>query len=203
MPDEPTILPEEQTLPADVGEAKPLPAELTDSVSFGRWLAELVVLVGLAFVLAQGIKTFIVQPFMIPSGSMEPTLDIGDRVLVNKFVYRFTTPHRGDVVVFLAPRSQNMDYIKRVVAVAGDKVDIVNGRVVVNGRVANEPYIHGKRSDIGSKTMPLIVPKGEVFLMGDNRTNSTDSRWFGPQPVKRILGKVFGIYWPVTHVGAL
>lgn len=202
MPDERTPQPEDslgEVLPPD-----PTPEySEEDGVSFGRWLAELVVLVGLAFVLAQGIKTFVVQPFMIPSGSMEPTLEIGDRVLVNKFVYRFAKPEVGDIVVFKSPDDTRTDYIKRVVAVEGQTVSIAGDKLVVDGVPITESYTHGTPTEPGDLELPVRVPKGQVFLMGDNRTNSTDSRWFGPQPISRVLGKAFMIYWPPRDVGSL
>ncbi|MFA5843609.1 MAG: signal peptidase I [Coriobacteriia bacterium] len=166
-------------------------------VSFFRWLAELVVVVATAFLLASAIKTYVVQPFVIPSGSMEPTLEIGDRVLVNKFVYRFSTPSPGDIVVFRRPAS-DVDYIKRVIAVGGQTVDVRNGAVFVDGRRLTERYIHGASTDPGSVGLPLLVPEGSVFLMGDNRTNSQDSRWFGAQTRSAVLGRAFVVYWPLA-----
>lgn len=171
--------------------------------SFLRWFGELVVLVGLAFVLAMGIKTFVVQPFIIPSGSMIPTLEINDRVLVNKFIYRFQKPARGDVVVFISPDSSSVDYIKRVIAVGGDTVDIRGNAVYVNGVAIPEPYVHGKPTTQGSVPMPVTVPSGYVWLMGDNRPDSHDARYFGVQPVSKLLGKAFAIYWPLSRIQSL
>lgn len=171
--------------------------------SFLRWLLELVVLVALAFVLAMGIKTFVVQPFVIPSGSMEPTLEIDDRVLVNKFVYRFWAPRPGDVVVFLSPESNQVDYIKRVVAVAGQTVEVKDGVVYVDGKARREPYVNRTSPDHSTLRSPVKIPAGYVWLMGDNRSNSRDSRFFGPQPVDRLLGKAFVIYWPLGRVSSL
>ena len=172
-------------------------------VSLGRWILELVVLVGVAFVLATGIKTFVVQPFVIPTGSMIPTLEIGDYVIANKFIYRFDDPGRGDIVVFLSPSSNSTDYIKRVIAVGGQTVDVRDGLVFVDGEPLDEPYTRGARNDPGPLALPVTVPEGYVWLMGDNRENSQDSRWFGPQPVSRIVGKAFFIYWPISDLGTL
>lgn len=192
-------------LPAELGDAESaeVAAAPERSGSFFRWVLEMVVLVGIAFVLATGIKTFVVQPFIIPSGSMIPTLEINDRVLVNKFLYRFADPRQGDIVVFLEPGSEKTDYIKRIVAVGGQTVDLVDGKVYVDGQPLAEPYVHGLPSEPGDLQTPITVPPGQVFLMGDNRTNSRDSRWFGPQPVERVLGKAFVIYWPLPRFSLL
>jgi signal peptidase I len=215
--------PEEERRPAaipDTPEA-PRPAEastLADPVpttgtskddgenqSFVRWLVEFVVLVGLAFLLATGIKYFVVQPFFIPSSSMVPTLEIGDRVLVNKFIYRFTQPKPGDVIVFVAPEptNQEMDLIKRVIAVGGQTVDIQHGYVTVDGKKLDEPYVVPSNRDDYTLPKPVRIPQGYVWVMGDNRANSSDSRVIGPQPVTAILGKAFVIYWPLDRIRGL
>lgn len=201
MPDEPTTLPDGPVAQSEPSGDKPLPSELEDPVSFGRWLFELVVLVGLAFLLAQGIKTWVVQPFVIPSGSMEPTLAVGDRVLVNKFLFRFREPAPGDIVVFKAPDNTKTDYIKRVIAVGGQVVDISGGVVFVDGRALDEPYTAGTLTEPMERPLPVRVPKGQVFLMGDNRPNSRDGRVFGPRPESQIVGKAFFIYWPPRNIG--
>ncbi len=176
-----------------------------NEVGLGRWLLELVAMVGTAFVLALAIKTWVVQPFIIPSGSMIPTLEINDRVLVNKFIYHFRQPERGDIVVFSNPQYDPVvkTLIKRVVAVGGDTVDIKDGKLWVNGKPVNEPYVHGLPTNPTVVKMPVKIPAGNVFLMGDNRTNSQDARWFGPQPVTRIEGEAFCIYWPLSGIKAL
>jgi signal peptidase I len=175
----------------------------TAEESLLRWLGELIVLVVLAFVLAMGIKTFVVQPFVIPSGSMEPTLQINDRVLVNKFVYRFWQPTQGDVVVFISPDDKSTDFIKRVIAVAGQTVDINDGVVSIDGKPLPEPYVNKLVVDHYNSDKPVRVPRGQVWLMGDNRTNSRDSRFFGPRPVSELLGKAFLVYWPLDRIGPL
>ncbi|MBA4370312.1 MAG: signal peptidase I [Coriobacteriaceae bacterium] len=172
-------------------------------MSFWRWLGELVVLVAAAWLLAAGIKTYVVQPFVIPSGSMVPTLEISDRVLVSKFLYRFREPSPGDIVVFLEPGGGTRDYIKRVVAVEGQTVDIDSGALLVDGEAVSEPYAQGQKTDDGDVRMPYEVPEGQVFLMGDNRANSRDSRWFGAQPVTSVLGRAFAIYWPPSRLSVL
>ncbi len=177
----------------------------TSETGIGRWMLELVAMVGLAFVLALAIKTWVVQPFIIPSGSMIPTLEINDRVLVNKFIYRFRTPERGDIVVFSNPQYDPVvkTLIKRVVAVGGDTVDIKDDKLWINGKPMNEPYVHGKPTQLGTVPMPVTIPEGYVFLMGDNRTNSGDARFFGPQPVSHVEGEAFCIYWPLSGIKAL
>ncbi len=171
--------------------------------SFLRWIGETILLVGLAFVLAMGIKTFVVQPFLIPSGSMEPTLQIGDRVLVNKFIYRFAQPKQGEVVVFISPDDKSTDFIKRVIAVGGQTVDIRDGMVSVDGKRLSEPYVNRQVVDHYNLDKAVKIPQGQVWLMGDNRTNSRDSRFFGPRPASELLGEAFVIYWPLGRIGTL
>lgn len=171
-----------------------------ETMSFGRWILELAVLLGLAWVLAFGIKTYVVQPFIIPSSSMEPTLMISDRVLVNRFIFRFTAPKSGDIVVFESPQEGNLDLIKRVVAVAGQQVDIRDGKLFVDGKQRVEPFVNTAYPDNYTADATVTVPAGTVYVMGDNRANSKDSRYIGPQRVSDILGKAFAIYWPLDRL---
>jgi signal peptidase I len=182
---------------------KPASGRSEEVSSFIRWVVEFVVLVVAAFLLATGIKTWVVQPFYIPSGSMEPTLAIGDRVLVNKFIYRFTSPKRGDVVVFESPEGPKTDLIKRVIATGGQTVQIKDGYVSVDGTKLDEPYVAKDRRDNYTSPTPTKVPQGYVWVMGDNRGNSADSRVIGPQPLSAILGQAFTIYWPIQRFGGL
>jgi len=170
--------------------------------------------IAIAILLALFIRTFIVQAFKIPSGSMLPTLQIGDHLLVNKFRYGvknpfsgdvlipFGKPKHGDVVVFRFPQDKNVDYIKRVVGVSGDTIVIKNKKVFVNDRPAEETHSHfssnsimpaaaGPRDNFG----PVKVPEGKIFVMGDNRDNSYDSRFWGFVDQRDVLGKAFLIYW--------
>jgi signal peptidase I len=175
-----------------------------DQTSVGRWLVETALLLIVAFVLAQGVKAFIVQPFVIPTGSMVPTIGIGDYVLAEKLSYRFGgAPHPGDIVVFDDPNKEHPQLIKRVIAVAGQTVDVRDDHVYVNGTALPEPYVHGEPTTPGTVTTPLVVPSGHVWLMGDNRPNSGDSRYFGPQPVSAIHGRAFWTYWPPDEFGPL
>jgi len=170
----------------------------------------------IAVVLALCIRTFVVQAFKIPSGSMEPTLLIGDHILVNKFIYGFAVPfvdkklmtfaepQRGDVIVFIYPLDPDKDFIKRVIAVGGDSVQIKDKKIYINGSVANDPHgfyseplVLNDRVRGGSRDNygPITVPQGSLFVMGDNRDKSYDSRFWGFVSVNKVKGKAFIIYW--------
>jgi len=168
----------------------------------------------IAVVLALFIRTFIVQAFKIPSGSMEDTLLVGDHLLVNKFIYGIkipfinkniidiTDPKRGDIVVFRYPEDKNKDFIKRVIGVGGDKIEVKKKQVYVNDEPINEPYAEFKAGETsffgfqkGRNFGPFDVPEGEVFVMGDNRDNSHDSRFWGTVDISEIKGKAFILYW--------
>jgi len=160
----------------------------------------------IAAILALFIRTFVFQAFKIPTGSMEPNLLVGDHIVVNKFMFgaggdgSWLLPmrpiERGDVVVFRAPEQPDEDFIKRVVAVGGDKIEIVDGVVQVNDEVVDEPYAHhssgfGSRRDYG----PFHVPDGHYFCLGDNRDNSRDSRYWGTVPRHLVKGRAVVVYW--------
>ncbi len=170
-----------------------------DRQSFGRWLLETVVMVGLAFLLALGIKTFVAQPYVIPTGSMEPTLMVGDRAFYNKFIYFIEEPEPGDIVVLDNPDGAGPTLTKRVIAVGGQTLDIEDGLVYVDGEPLDEPYVEESHRDGYTLVEPIEIPAGYVWLMGDNRANSGDSRIFGPQPVEHIHGEAFMIYWPLDR----
>jgi signal peptidase I len=164
---------------------------------------EFVAMLALAIVLATLIRTYVVEPFRIPSGSMIPTIEVGDQVIVNKFVYRFGSPRYGDVVILDDPTGETPMLIKRVIAVGGQTVDVREDKVWVDGKALDEPYTHGQPSLPGSVTLPLTLPADTVWVMGDNRTRSKDCRWLGPQPLSAVHGKAFVTYWPLTRLGAL
>jgi signal peptidase I len=168
-------------------------------------IGEFVVMVLAAVALAWLIRTYIVEPYVIPSGSMIPTIQIGDQVLVNKFAFRFGAPQYRDIVVLDDPTGETPMLIKRVIAVGGQTVDLKDGKVVVDGTPLDEPYTYGQPSLPGdpSITYPVTLPPGTVWVMGDNRTQSKDARWLGPQPVTGVHGKAFVIYWPPTRWGSL
>lgn len=173
--------------------------EETKENSFISFIKELPLLIIVAFVVAWAIKSFIIQPFFIPSGSMEPTFFDGDHVLVNKFVYRFSKPERGDVIVFKYPLDTSKDYIKRVIAVGGETVEVRSGDVFINGKEIYEPYL--KSEVVGSDYGPIKIPANKFFVLGDNRDNSSDSRTWGLLPPKNILGRAVVLYWPLNRVG--
>ena len=168
-----------------------------------RGAAEWVVIVLGALAMALVVKTFLIQAFYIPSLSMSPTLEVDDRVLVNKLSYDLHEVNRGDVVVFHSPRQSGeaKDLIKRVVGLPGDTLESRNGHLVVNGRLLEEPYLQA--SEQTDDLERVIIPSGHVFVMGDNRDNSSDSRVFGPVAESLIVGRAFVKVWPITELGTL
>jgi signal peptidase I len=164
---------------------------------------EYLIILLVSFALVFGfVRPFVMEAFWIPSGSMIPTLEIGDRVLVNKFIYRFTEPKRGDIVVFTSVDDPKEDLIKRVVGLPGDEIAVRGGKLFLNGKPQKEPYTNKKLPD-RSFFARTTVPKGHVFVMGDNRGNSADSRVFGPLPKKNIEGEAFLRFWPPDRIGLL
>ena len=165
-------------------------------------LLEFLVILLVAFALVFGfVRPFVVEAFYIPSESMVPTLEVGDRVFVNKFIYRFSEPERGDIIVFESVEG-DQDLIKRIVAVPGDNVALQDGALFVNGERREEPYVNQQPPD-SSFFGPTTVPEGSVFVMGDNRANSRDSRFFGPVPLKNVEGEAFLSFWPPSRIGVL
>jgi signal peptidase I len=170
-------------------------------------LREYVEAIVIAVILALFIRTFVVQAFKIPSGSMKPTLLVGDHILVNKFIYGikipFTDktiinlgkPKREDVVVFKYPLDTKKDYIKRVIGLPGDKIELANKQLHINGKVIDDPHasysVYGNLRNFG----PITVPAHHLFVMGDNRDESSDSRVWGFVPYAYLKGKAFLIYW--------
>ena len=166
-------------------------------------LRDLFVTLLVAFVLVFGVvRPFIVAAYWVPTESMVPTLLVGDRVFANKFIYRFAEPERGDIVVFEDVEGGEDDLIKRVVAVAGDRVRVNAGVLKVDGEFQEEPYVKPQFPD-GNIYGPEKVPEGYVFVMGDNRGNSADSRVFGLLPVENIEGEAFVRFWPLSRIGLL
>ncbi|NOY83357.1 MAG: signal peptidase I [Nitrospirae bacterium] len=168
----------------------------------------------IAIILALVIRTFVVQAFKIPSGSMIPTLLIGDHILVNKFIYGvklpftdivvipITVPERGDVIVFRFPKDESKDFIKRVVGIPGDKIEVRNKVLYVNGIEQNELFTNDVADVVSSQIMasrdnfgPVNVPENSYFVMGDNRDHSLDSRFWGFVDFSKIKGEAFLIYW--------
>lgn len=164
---------------------------------------EFLIIVLIAFALVFGVvRPFILEAFWIPSESMVPTLQVGDRVFINKFIYDFKEPERGDIIVFRNVEGQDEDLIKRVVGLPGDEVAVVDGVLIVNGEPQEEPYLN-KRFPDDSYYGPTTIPEGTVFAMGDNRSNSADSRVFGPVPIENIEGEAFVEFWPPSRIGLL
>ena len=169
----------------------------------GGFLEFLVILV-IAFALVFGVvRPFVLEAFYIPSESMVPTLLVGDRVFINKFVYRFWEPERGDIIVFRSVEGEEEDLIKRVIGAPGDRVAVINGVLHVNGEPQEESYVRdGRPLDEGVYSRTNLS-EGEVFVMGDNRANSRDSRFFGPVPIENIEGEAFFRFWPPWRMGLL
>jgi signal peptidase I len=190
-------------------------------------LFELVTIVAVALGLALGIQAFLVKPFRIPSESMVPTLDVGQRVLVDRVSFRFGDPGRGDIVVFKppagadsnscgvehasesacpepTPQRSDTNFINRVVAIPGDRLRVVDGAVYINGQRQKETYARlDSACGICNLPQPIRVPRDHYFMMGDNRGESADSREWGPVPKKWIIGKAFMTYWPPGKIGIL
>ena len=168
-----------------------------------KWLLlEFAIMLLVSFAVLFGvIKPFIVEAFYVPTESMVPTLEVGDRVLTNKFIYRFSEPERGDIVVFESADGE-MNLIKRVVGLPGDKITVVGGSFYVNDERQREPYVNADLLD--ERTFgPIWVPEGHIFAMGDNRADSADSRVFGPVPKSNIVSEAFLRVWPPGRLGSL
>jgi signal peptidase I len=173
-----------------------------------------------ALSLALLVQAFVLKPYRIPSPSMERTLMVGDRVLVNRLVFHFRSVRRGDVVVFKWPRDRSITFVKRVIGLPGDTVSLAAGRVYINGAAQNEPYLPTQGGQpvptvpgplVEGSTMssawalrsPYKVPTGQYFVMGDNRTRSDDSRDWGTVPAGNVIGGAFFIYWPLGRLRIL
>ena len=172
-----------------------------------RDFLEFVIILAIAFGLVFGLKTFVVEPYKIPSGSMEPTIATGDYILAEKFDLNV---HAGDIVTFTDPTDPSRTLVKRIIATGGQTVDLRDGYVYVDGVRLEEPYVHGKASEPLARTaaganvsFPYTVSNGCIWVMGDNRTNSSDSRYFGEVRVSSVTGKGFFTYWPLDHAGTL
>ncbi|MGB9903149.1 MAG: signal peptidase I [Desulfotomaculales bacterium] len=177
--------------------AGPLPREDKGK----KTVVEFVESVIIAVLLAVLIRTFILAPFYIPSGSMRPTLLEGDRIIVSKISYRIGAPQRGDIIVFKDPRDPRRDLVKRLIGLGGETVALKNNHLYINGQMMPENYLpQGTRfADYG----PSRVPEGYYLMLGDNRNVSDDSRYWGPLPEKNIIGKALFIYWPLNRIRLL
>jgi signal peptidase I len=179
-----------------------------------HWLREILVVVVVALGVALLLRVFVVQTFFIPSGSMEPTLQIGDRILVNKLSYHLHGVDRGDIVVFSRPPAENCggaevnDLVKRVIGLPGESISLSHGHVLINGKLLHETWLPtsvqgvtlpGPPGTPYNLAKPYRIPANHYFMMGDNRTESCDSRYWGPIPKSLIVGKVDVRVWPITH----
>ncbi|MHB1517061.1 MAG: signal peptidase I [Acidimicrobiales bacterium] len=200
------------SLPRTVPELAVLPPEAP--ARSRRQLAVWASIVVAAVLVALGTRAFVAELFYVPSGSMLPTLAIGDRILVDRLSYRLHAIHRGDVVVFSHPpllRANDADLVKRVIGMPGDVISLIGGRVEIDGRPLAEPWLPAPPPQTLPSTLkapfsldhPFRVPAGEYFVMGDNRTNSEDSRYFGPVPGRLIVGEVVLVVWPLDESGWL
>lgn len=172
--------------------------------SKSRWkyfVIDLVETVLIALIFALLIRKYIIQTSLVPTGSMIPTLNIRDRLFVNKFIYRFTDPKRGDIVVFESPHQDGREYVKRCIGLPGDIIEIQQGRVYVNGKllviagvIIQEDYSYSE---------PIPVPENSYFMLGDNRGNSQDSRYWGFVPRDAVLGEALFTFWPINRMRVL
>lgn len=179
-----------------------------------EWIESIVI----ALAIAIFIQTFIVQAFKIPSGSMIPTFNVGDRIFVNKFLYSarvpfvnwrlpildIKEPKRGDIIVFTSPEDPKKDFVKRLIAFGGERVEIKDGKILVNGHPLNGSYIkdvyYYNAGDYGAQDKAVVVPADSYFALGDNSVNSRDSRYWGFVPRKNLVGRAMLIYWPLNRM---
>ncbi len=173
-------------------------------IDFIMDILETVVFIGSLFIV---VYLFILTPNQVKGASMEPTFHSGDYILTSRVTYKLRKPQRGDVVVFKSPKNPDIEYIKRIIGLPGDKILVENGEVFVNGIKLEETYISAKTNlwETGylKEGVAVTVPEDYIFVMGDNRPRSSDSREFGPIPISSIIGQVFYRYFPTTVMGAV
>ncbi|MBI2049804.1 signal peptidase I [Candidatus Roizmanbacteria bacterium] len=167
-------------------------------------ILETVTFVGSIFIV---VYLFIMQPNQVKGASMEPTLLTGDYIFTSKITYKFRPIQRGDIVVFKSPKNPDIEFIKRVIALPEDKVEIISGEIFVNDQIIDENYIAAKtvlwEGGYIKDGVPMIIPEDHIFVMGDNRPRSSDSREFGPVPIANIIGQVFYRYYPPQKIGGI
>lgn len=174
-----------------------------------RGVVAIAIMIVVVLLLSWGLRSFVVQAYQIPSGSMEETIQVGDMVFSEKVSYYSGTPQQGDIVTFEDPEIPGRILIKRVIATGGQTVDLVDGQVYVDGQPLDEPYVNGQpsfpltTSIDADLSYPYTVPEGMIWVMGDNRTNSQDSRYFGPVDTDAVTGRAMFIYWPLNDFGFL
>jgi signal peptidase I len=190
--------PEEAAVPVSQPVPGPATAHSPKTGGIGLWMRDLLVSVAISAL----IITFLYQPVRVEGTSMLPRLEDHDRLFINKFVYHIESIQRGDIVVFHYPRDPEKSYIKRVIALPGDRLWIDHGRVWLNGEPLSESYVPAKFRD--SRSMAeMVVPAGDYFMMGDHRSISSDSREFGPVDRDLIYGKAVFVYWPAKDAGVV
>ena len=226
MPSEPTdVAPDASTTDPGIGTAVVTdapdsgpdePGVLGEGRSKGggyRWVIEWAVILMAVLLCTVLLRTYVVQSFYIPSPSMVPTLQVGDRIMVNKLSYDLHGVHRGDIVVFKRPPLEEQDFpdlVKRVIGLPGETISTRDGHVYINGKLLAEPWLPpGPTSYTGALPSdqhpqfnmpgPVTIPAGEYFVMGDNRTDSEDSRFFGPIPKALLVGRAMAVVWPLSH----
>jgi signal peptidase I len=182
-----------------MADEQPIPVQAPHkSLGITAWVRDLFI----SLIISGFIIVFLYQPVKVEGTSMLPGLQDQERIFINKFVYRWEPVERGDIVVFHYPKDPSKSYIKRVIAVPGDRVQIDEGRVYVNGDLLAEPYVPQEYADF--RSYPLIrIPQHSYFLLGDHRTSSSDSRDFGPVNERYIYGKAVFVYWPMDKLGKL
>jgi signal peptidase I len=169
-----------------------------------RWIYEATGIVAVALVVALVLRAFVIQTFYIPSGSMEPTLQVGDRIVVDKLSYHLHGVGRGDIVVFQRPPNEDCggpvvnDLVKRVIGLPGERISSRGNTVLINGKPLAEPWLP-KGTMLGHPITPMVVPPGNYYVLGDNRNASCDSRYWGPVPRSLIVGKVVLRVWPLSQ----
>jgi len=173
-------------------------------IDFVMDILETVVFIGSLFIV---IYLFVMAPNQVKGASMEPTFRSGEYILTSKITFKFRSPKYGDIVVFKSPRNPDIDYIKRIIALPGDTVLIKDGNVIINNTQIKETYISAQTNlwegGFVKNGVPFVVPENYVFVMGDNRPRSSDSREFGPIPVESIIGQVFYRYFPADKLGPI
>lgn len=177
---------------------------IKNMLEFVMDILETIVFIGSLFIITY---LFIVQPNQVKGASMEPTFNSGDYIFTSKVTYRLRTLNRGDIVVFHAPTNPDIEYIKRIIGLPGDTILITNGQVYLNDKLLHETYLNSPtgvwQGGFVHDDEPLKVPQGKVFVMGDNRNRSSDSREFGPVPISSIVGQVFYRYFPPDKMGVI
>lgn len=171
--------------------------------SMFKTIIEVIEIVIIAFALSWVIRTFVLEARLVPTGSMLPTIQLQDRIIVDKFFFKhFGDFERGDIIVFHPPSSAHSsdDFIKRLIALPGDTIEIKDHKTYINGQEVEEPYVMEPQI---KNLEPLVVPEGSVFVMGDNRNSSADSREWGFLPIENISGMTLFRYWPLNHIGTI